>query len=298
MRDLVPALAGAYSCVIVAAPLNTRCVASTLEKGSDETNPVKACKFPSEARGKPAREAAFPASRLARLKKTIGSLAYAGVPAGSRRAGRADFQRGEHTGPRAAGNKKLSGIRFNCVFSWTDPGVKHGEKHCRKAAVCAGIAGEGTVYVLKARIRKEPVSRMADGMCLARNARNPGRMFHGDSGGQALPAEVPDAKAETGGCRIPRRAETNTVHKDTRIEGTLSAPVENGVIRFCKTGPDRKELTDELLQFPDGEYKDGPDALEGAVRKLREYARKRRAGMPSASRPRESARKRAGIAGV
>jgi hypothetical protein len=149
-------------------------MASTLEKGTDEVNPVKIYKFPSEARGKPAREAAFPASRLARLKRTIGSLAY--------------------------------------------------------------------------------------GMYLAYNACNPGRMFCGDNGGQALLAEALDAKAET------------------------------GVIRFCKTDPDQKELIDELLQFPDGEYKDGPDALEGVVRKLREYARKRRAGMPSASRPRESGR--------
>jgi hypothetical protein len=49
-------------------------------------------------------------------------------------------------------------------------------------------------------------------------------------------------------------------------------------------------LIDELLQFPDGEYKDGPDALEGVVRKLLEYARKRRAGMPAASRPYSSGR--------
>ncbi|MDR0710558.1 MAG: hypothetical protein LBF77_10895, partial [Spirochaetaceae bacterium] len=68
------------------------------------------------------------------------------------------------------------------------------------------------------------------------------------------------------------------------------APIENGVIRFLKTDPDQKELIDQLLQFPDGEYKDGPDALEGVVRKLLEYARKRKAGMPVGSRPREAAR--------
>jgi hypothetical protein len=53
----------------------------------------------------------------------------------------------------------------------------------------------------------------------------------------------------------------------TRIEETLSAPIENGVIRFLKTDGDQKELIDQLLQFPDGEYVDGPDALEGVVRK-------------------------------
>jgi predicted phage terminase large subunit-like protein len=115
-------------------------------------------------------------------------------------------------------------------------------------------------------------------------------MFYEDNGGQALLGEVLDAKAEREGYHIPHRAETNSVHKDTRIEGTLSAPVENGVIRFLKTDGDQKELIDELLQFPDGEYKDGPDALEGAVRKSWEYARKRKAGMPTTARPRVSAR--------
>jgi phage terminase large subunit-like protein len=91
---------------------------------------------------------------------------------------------------------------------------------------------------------------------------------------------VLDAKAEQEDTTSRAAPRTNTIHKDTRIEGTLSAPIENGVIRFHKADPDQKELIDQLQQFPDGEYKDGPDALEGVVRKLQEYARKARAGMP------------------
>jgi predicted phage terminase large subunit-like protein len=113
-------------------------------------------------------------------------------------------------------------------------------------------------------------------------------MYYEDNGGQALLKEIFDAKAEREGYFIPYKAETNTINKDTRIEGTLSAPIENGQIRFYKADPDQKELIDELLQFPDGEYVDGPDALEGVVRKLQEAARKRRAGMPTARHPRES----------
>jgi hypothetical protein len=77
MQDLIPALAEGYSTVIVATPLNTQCVASTLEKGSDEINAVKTFKYPAEEKGKPTWKDYFPASRLAKLKKTIGSTAYA-----------------------------------------------------------------------------------------------------------------------------------------------------------------------------------------------------------------------------
>ncbi|MDR3356481.1 MAG: hypothetical protein LBO04_04755 [Spirochaetaceae bacterium] len=288
MQDLIPALADSYSCVIVATPLNTQCVASMLEKGSDEIKAVKTYKFPSEVRGKPAWEAAFPASRLARLKRTIGNLAYGQefllIPiALDERIFKEEYIKGYRP-------EEIAGERFAYVFSWTDPSVKHEEKHCYKATVCAGITGEGTIYILKARIRKESVQRMIDGMYLIYRECNPSWMFYEDNGGQALLAEVLDAKAEQEGYHLPRRAETNTVHKSARIEGTLSAPIENGVVRFLKTDADQKELIDELLQFPDGEYVDGPDALEGVVRKLLEYARKRKAGNPQSAGPRTSAR--------
>jgi predicted phage terminase large subunit-like protein len=288
MQDLIPALADTYSCVIVATPLNTQCVASTLALGSDEIKAVKTYRFPSERRGKPTWEAAFPASRLARLKRTIGSLAYGQefllVPIALDER----IFKEEHIKGYAL--EELIGTRFNYVFSWTDPSVKHEEKHCYKATICAGITNEGIIYILKARIRKESVSRMIEGMYLIYNECRPQYMFFEDNGGQALLTEIFDAKAEKEGYHIPHRAETNTIHKDTRIEGTLSSPIENGVIRFLKTDPDQKELIDQLLQFPDGEYKDGPDALEGVARKLLEYARRRRAGMPTTSRPREAVR--------
>ena len=287
MQDLIPALAENYSCVIAATPLNTQCVASTLEKGTDEVGAVKTFKFPAEARGKSAWKEAFPLSRLARIKKIIGSLSYNQEYLLIPIALDERIFKEESIKPYAP--EELAGIRFQYVFSWTDPSVKHEEKHCYKATVCAGITGEGIIYILKARIRKESVSRMIEGMYILYNECNPGWMFYEDNGGQALLAEVLDAKAEAEGYHIPHRAETNTMHKDTRIEGTLSAPIENGVIRFLKTDADQKELIDQLLQFPDGEYKDGPDALEGVVRKLQEYARKRRAGFPKSARTRQSA---------
>jgi predicted phage terminase large subunit-like protein len=286
MQDLIPALAEGYSAVIVATPLNTQCVASTLEKGNDEIHPVKTYKYPAEKQGKPTWKDHFPASRLAKLKKTIGSTAYAQeyllIPVAlDERIFKEEHIKGYTI-------DELAGIRFSYIFSWTDPSVKHEEKHCYKATICAGITYEGSIYILKARIRKESVSRMIDGMYQLYDEYKPQYMFFEDNGGQALFTEIFKDKAKEKGYRIHHKAETNTIHKDTRIEGTLSAPIENGIIRFLKTDKDQKELINQLLQFPDGEYKDGPDALEGVVRKLQEYARKRRAGMPRTSCPWES----------
>jgi predicted phage terminase large subunit-like protein len=292
MQDLIPALAEGYSAVIVATPLNTQCVASTLEKGTDEVNPVKTYKYPAEAKGKPAWKEAFPAQRLARLKRTIGSVAYNQeyllVPVAL------DERIFQEESIKRYAPEEIKGVRFNYVFSWTDPSIKQEEKHCYKATICAGITNEGIIYVLEARIRKESVRGMVDGMYGIYHRHNPMYMFYEDNGGQALLSEILAAKAESEHLHLPHKAETNTIHKDTRIEGTLSAPIENGVIRFLKGDPDQRALIDQLLQFPDGEYKDGPDALEGAVRKLFEYARKRKAGLPLSWRPRESARMLAG----
>ena len=288
MQDLIPALDDEYSAIIPATPLNSQCVASTLEKGTDDIRPVKTYKFPSERKGKPTWPERFPTARLVKLKGTIGSLAYNQefllIPISL------DEQIFKEEHIRGYAEEELRGLRFSHVFSWTDPSVKAEEKHCFKATICGGITNEGTIYILKARIRKESISRMVDGMYMIYGSYNPSWMFYEDNGGQALLSEIFNAKAEREGYHIPHRAMTNSINKITRIEGTLSAPIENGVVRFLKTDPDQKELIDQLLQFPDGEFVDGPDALEGVVRKLLEYARKRRAGGPRSGNTREAAR--------
>ena len=287
-QDLLPALTENYSAIIVATPLNTMCVASMLKKGSDDIQPVKAYTYPAESKGKPTWPEEFPAARLARIKRTIGTMSYNQEYLLIPIALDERIFKEEHI--RGYTETELIGQRFANVFSWTDPSVGAGEKHCYKATICGGITDEGVIYIFRARIRKESVSRMVDGMYMVYIAYNPSYMFFEDNGGQALLSEVLAAKAEREGFHIPHKAVTNSINKETRIEGTLSAPIENGVIRFLKTDPDQKELIDQLLQFPDGEYVDGPDALEGLVRKLFETARKRRAGMPVSSRPRETAR--------
>jgi hypothetical protein len=238
---LIPALAEGYSAIIVATPLNTQCVASTLEKGSDEINPVKTFKYPAEEKGKPTWKDYFPASRLNKLKKTIGSTAYAQeyllIPVAL------DERIFKEESIKSYQQEELKTLHFAYIFSWTDPSVKHEEKHCFKATICAGITNEGIIYILAARIRKESISRMIDGMYQIYDTYKPQCMYFEDNGGQALLVEVFVRERDKRGFPIPYHAETNTVHKDTRIEGTLSAPIENGVIRFLKSDPDQKEQT-------------------------------------------------------
>ena len=285
-QDLVPALAEGYSLITNATPLNTQCVASTLEKGSDDIAPMKTYNFPAVVRGKPAWKDAFPLSRLEAIKKSIGSRAFnqefllIPTPLNERIFPEESI--------RGYAIEELIGMPFSYIYSWTDPSIKHEDKHCYKATVCAGITEEGIIYVLKARVRQESIPRMVDGMYVIYNTWNPSWMFYEDNGGQAILGEVFSMRAEKEGYHLPYRPITNTINKHTRIEGTLSAPIENGIIRFLKTDPDQKELIDQLIQFPDGTYVDGPDALEGVVRMLLAQARKKNAGGPESKRRRES----------
>jgi hypothetical protein len=156
MQDLIPALVVDYSAVIVATPLNTQCVESTLEKGSDEVRTrSRPINIPRRSTARAPWKDWFPASRLAKLKKTFGAMAYAQeyllIPVAL------DERIFREESIKAYAPEELSGVHFAYTFSWTDPWVKHEEKHCFKATICAN---EGIIYILGARIRKESVSLM------------------------------------------------------------------------------------------------------------------------------------------
>jgi hypothetical protein len=143
-QDLIPALAEGYSAIIVATPLNTRCVASCLEKGSDDKAPVKTYKYPAMKNRKPTWPEAFPLRRLKKLKKEVGSKAfnqeYLLIPTPL------DERIFAEESIRWYMSEELINTRFSYVFSWTDPSVKKEEKNCYKATICAGITHEQRFY--------------------------------------------------------------------------------------------------------------------------------------------------------
>jgi predicted phage terminase large subunit-like protein len=271
---LIPALEADYSMIVCSTPLNSACAAMTLEKGWDGQPGIKTFRFPAEdKRGKPAWPARFPKDRLERIKSTVGSLFYAQefllvpIPADETIFREEFFARSRYE------LDEIAGRSFDAIVSWTDPSHKSGKQGDFKASVCVGSVG-GVIYVLTARVRHESIDRMIDGMYRIYDQWNPAYMYYEDVGGQAI---LEDTFLRVGRERrrfLPVRPEGNSVNKEARIEGTLSALIENGTIRFLANDPDQNLIIEQLIQFPNADHDDGPDALEGAVRKLQENLRR------------------------
>lgn len=262
---LIPALVEDYSLIVVATPLNSNCVASNLAK--DEN--VNTFKFPALNRGRSQWPSVFPIERLKKLKKTMGSLFFAQefmlVPIPL------DEQKFRAEWIKYYSKEEIEGRLFDAVISWTDSSLT--AKGDYKAIVCLGLIG-GIIYVLKSRVRKESVTRMINAMYEIYNLYNPIYMYYEDytdKDNLSILAESFQNAAEDKGLYLPIKAERNAINKELRIEGTLSSLIENGIIRFLKDDPDQQLIIEQILEFPDGEYDDGIDALEGACRKILEF---------------------------
>ena len=73
---------------------------------------------------------------------------------------------------------------------------------------------------------------------------------------------------------LPIKMVNNRLPKETRI-GRLSSFVERGLIEFLvEDSGDMEELIEQLIDFPDGEHDDAPDALHGAVEIAETYVTK------------------------
>jgi len=270
--DLVPALERGFSLVICATPLNNRCVASTLEKGDAFTPAIEARKYSAKAKnGRPSWPDRFPKERLDQLLRVMGPRRFAQEM--ELKPISLDEAVFKEESILWYGLDEIAGRGFSACISWTDPAAKKGDTACYKATVCL-LAIEGTIYVVACRIRRESINAMIDGMYAIDDEWHPWVMYYENVGGFAVLEDTFALKARERGRYIPVQGEGNSADKLGRIEGTLSALLENGVIRFRKDDPDQVLLVQQLLEFPDGDL-DGPDALEGAVRKIQEYLRRR-----------------------
>jgi len=269
--DLIPALDPKnFSAIIVATPMNARCVVSELKSGNDEEerSPVRYFSFPAVKNNKSTWEARFPLERLETLRKSTGTLL---------------FNQEYLLIPMSLEEKvfKKEWIKYydtlpilKYIITFTDPSLT--SKGDYKATVCLGSDGKD-IYVLKARVRRESVSKMLDGLYSIYNAFNPQLMFFEDysanDDNQTILQESIEIKATEKGYNLPLKPKRNSINKNLRIEGTLSSELENGKILFDKDDPDQKIIVDQIVDFPECKNDDGIDSLEGGVREMRERIR-------------------------
>lgn len=268
LMDMVPAMEHDYSFIICATPLNNCCVASTLEKGTETITPTKTFKFPAiNKRGRATWPDKFPMSRLKKLKKTMGTLYFnqefllIAIALDERK-----FQEEWITYYKP---EEILNASFDAVITFTDPSLT--SKGDFKGTVCLG-ALNGIVYVLQARVRKETIKRMIQGMYDIYLRWNPQVMFVEDYTDKrdniSILDENFDTAAEKRSLYLPRKAIISRINKGVRIEGALTSPIENGIIRFLPKDRDQAVIIDHLLQYPDGTNDDGADILAGGYKEI------------------------------
>lgn len=268
-ESLIPALEDNYSLIILATPLNNKCVASTLKNG-DENKRIKKIKtfeYPAiNKNGRPLWEARFPLSRLEKLKSIIPVEI---------------FDQEFILKPRKIEDRifdtelfkkfylnDILKIRFDLIVSATDFSLTANGDY--KATVCVGFF-EGKIYILKVRIRKERVDLHIKGMYQLNKDYYNEKMFYEDvtinKDNISSLAESFEYIAKEKGYPLPIEPVRNLSNKIVRISSGLSTLLNNGEILFNIDDPEQKILIEQLEDFPDGDNDDGPDALEMVVSK-------------------------------
>lgn len=165
--------------------------------------------------------------------------------------------------------------RPSAISIYLDPSMGASQKHDMKATIAVARVGEN-IDVLAARVRNESIKAMIVGYfdiyenLLDRFPGVPFKLFYEDNGFQKLllPYFVKEAKKRN--LPVAITGVDNRVNKELRIE-TLSPQIENFDIRFKKGNTDQHILIEQLEDYGQPQVKDdGPDALEGSVRKLAE----------------------------
>lgn len=149
------------------------------------------------------------------------------------------------------------------VVTYIDPSAGKGEEHCFKAIIVLATDKEkADYYVLHAWIRK--TSKWASVERHIQLSQKFHSLFDGieSNGYQLTLKEDYEMIEQRIGKRIGLKMINNRLPKDTRI-ASMQSPIERGHFYFVR-GSDMQMLVDQLIDFPDGEFVDGADALAGA----------------------------------
>ncbi len=150
------------------------------------------------------------------------------------------------------------------VVSFKDPSAGKGEESCYKAIIYLAVdKGNATYYVRHAWIKKTSKWRAINAQIDLSEQYNSSIDGVESNGYQATEKEDYEILEKQRGRRFNLKLILSTLPKEVRI-GSLQSPIQRGYIKFIRNHSDQNLLVEQLLDFPDGDFIDGPDALAGA----------------------------------
>ena len=149
-----------------------------------------------------------------------------------------------------------------------DPSKGKTEKSDYSAFAMVAMDFDGKVWVDADMARRDTSQILRDGIRLAKGFR-PHAVGVESNQFQEVLANDYHAACREAGYVLPLYLIDNRLAKTSRIRSTLTPFLSRGDIRFVRSHGTRL-LVQQLRDFPNGDYDDGPDALEMGVRLLRQ----------------------------
>lgn len=150
------------------------------------------------------------------------------------------------------------------VVSFKDPSAGRLEQNCYKAIIFLAVdKANATYYVRHAWIKKTSKWRAINAQIELSEQYNSVVDGVESNGYQATEKEDYEMIEQQRGKRFNLKLILNSLPKEVRI-GSLQSPIQRGYIKFIRNHSDQNLLIEQLLDFPDGDFIDGPDALAGA----------------------------------
>ena len=167
---------------------------------------------------------------------------------------------------------------FEATVVTLDPSMGASEKSDFQAVIFAGLSG-GKIWIDCLILRLPPLELVAAVDRFARRY-NADRVGVEANGFQAVLEPLFNLYAERERMPpLPIVLITNTINKTERIK-RIDPYLANRQLRFLQNGH-CNTLVDQLIMFPQDKFDDGPDALEMAIRLLREVATGGNAPVPT-----------------
>lgn len=147
-----------------------------------------------------------------------------------------------------------------------DPSKGSNDRSGDYQAIIKLLIGHDNILYVQANMRRRPIDQMvADTVDIYRQFRPHIFGLEGNAWQDLLAPDFDQQFKLQGIVAAPVQRLNNTVNKQVRIRRLGSYLAQNRV-RFMANCQDTQILIDQLMDFPGGQYDDGPDAMEMAIR--------------------------------